>query len=452
MNTHIDIIEYEMKKLQISFFEEWNDIIRKNIKVHPDFDIQNYIDLFGGYWVKIDEYNKMNSVLRSFFNTGVLKDNRVFLRGYDYYQADPLMHMRGDSCSFSQLWKVFAKKWERYGRVNSFEYINSNITIEDWVGTLGLLEYIFSDLTSLRWFVFRNEKLISKSYGKSYSELVLAIEAFTEVIGKAIAGMLLFEFDMVHDLLSKEYYQKVKSVCIQKLIDTKWEKIEKASIRTIREGDSIVLIYAAFLIKLKPFCVKKKWKKIRLVSNAFGAMNIGVIIQHLVNDLCEVEHINLLFAQHRSEGDYVYNDELIGKCCFIDAKSSQVSNDDVDAVFIVDDSVCFGKSYKNIKDSVDHEVTYLLPLTLNCNGLKYFRVGLTENDNLEDIIQQSFYFAKEVNDVYPAFFSFWDFRNKVPENVMCYDETYRFAMYGSDLLLRHLWMMYYENITFKRNE
>lgn len=446
MNNHINSIEYEMKKLQRSFFEKWNNIVRKKIKVYPGFDIQNYIDLFGGYWLDKDEYNKMNSVLKSFFNTSILKKNRVFLRGYDYYQADPLMHMWGDNCSFLQLWDIFQKKWERYRKINTFEYINASITIEDWVGTLGFLEYIFSDLTSLRWFIFRNGKLIKKSYGESYSELVFVIKDFTDVIGKAIAGMLLFDFDMVNDLLSREYCQKIKSIHIQNLIETRWEKIEKASIRTIREGDSTVLIYAAYLMKLKPFCIEKKWKRICLISNAFGAMNIGVIIQHLVNNLCEVEHINLLFAQHRSEGDYVYSDELIGKCCFIDDDKSQLDND-VDAVFIVDDSVCFGKSYKNIKDSLDHKVTYLLPLTLNCNGLKYFRIGLTKNDNLEDIIQRSIYFSKEINDIYPAFFSFWDFRNKVPENFLCYDKTYSFALYGSDLLLRHLWRMYYESIT-----
>ncbi len=46
-----------------------------------------------------------------------------------------------------------------------------------------------------------------------------------------------------------------------------------------------------------------------------------------------------------------------------------------------------------------------------------------------------------------AIFSFWDFRQTVPKQRPVDDETFCFAMFGSDLLLKHLWKIYTDDIT-----
>ena len=78
--------------------------------------------------------------------------------------------------------------------------------------------------------------------------------------------------------------------------------------------------------------------------------------------------------------------------------------------------------------------------------MKYFRIGINESDDINSIIRQSSEWAREINDSLPAFFSFWDFRRQVPQICTIKDETQRFALYGSDMLLNHLWTQYLDEI------
>ena len=443
---YVNTLETEIHSNQMLFFREWNNQIKAHLEVSPGFQIEKYVDVFGGYWLDTTEYNAMDNQLRTYYDSIAIRQDRVYLRGYEYYQVDPLFHMQHKLRSIDQLWMLFRDKWNRYSCISDFSYINEKIKLENWIGTLGLLEYMFSDLTSLRWFVFRNKNQDIKYIHDNYDELVNLIERFTEVIGQAIAAMLLFDFDNAFTLLSTNYKEMINSCLINKMLGESFENVEKASLRAMREGDSIVLIYAAYIMKLNPFCAKHQGKKILLISNAFGAMNIGIILKHLLAGACSVNHVNLLFAQHRSEGDFVYGDLLTNQCYFFNDKD-KYETQHTDITIVVDDSVCFGKSFFNIKKVLNNNSIYLLPLTLNCNGMKYFRVGINENDNISEIIEQSASWARDINNRLPSFFSFWDFRQHIPEECLVKDETQRFALYGSDLLLKHLWTLYAEVIS-----
>ena len=92
--------------------------------------------------------------------------------------------------------------------------------------------------------------------------------------------MLRFDFEGGRALISENFQDILTAPLLNRLLETDFDAVEKASIRTMREGDSLVLIYAAYLLKLKPFCENHRWKKIRIISNAFGAMNIGLILKH----------------------------------------------------------------------------------------------------------------------------------------------------------------------------
>ena len=447
---YIDSVEAEMRTSQKYFFEKWNPVIREQFRLARDFQIEACIDLFGGYWLAPEEYARMDAGLINFYDQRVRQGARIYLRGYDYYQADPLLHMQSENCGHHSLWHVFRRKWKNYQRIQSFDYLTDTPSVENWIGTLGLLEYLFTDLTSLRWFIFRNKPRIISVFAEAYDALVNDIETFSDIIGAAIACMLRFDFEGGRALISENFQDILTAPLLNRLLETDFDAVEKASIRTMREGDSLVLIYAAYLLKLKPFCENHRWKKIRIISNAFGAMNIGLILKHLMAPVCEVTHSNILYAQHRSEGDFVYDDSLIHKCCRINTEVPDEASE-AEAVFIVDDSICFGKSYRYIKASVDCRNVYALPLTLNCNGMKYFKTGLNKEDSLNSMVHQSVRWAGEVNRTLPPFFSFWDFRQTVPKQRPVDDETFCFAMFGSDLLLKHLWKIYTDDITACKN-
>lgn len=442
---YVNTLETEIHSNQMLFFREWNNQIKAYFNVSPEFQIEKYVDVFGGYWLDFAEYNAMDNQLRIYYDPIVIRQDKVYLRGYEYYQVDPLFHLQCKLNGANQLWRLFKNKWNRYSCISDFAFINDKITLENWIGTLGFLEYIFSDLTSLRWFVFRNRKQNIKYIHDHYDALVNTIEQFTEIIGQVIAAMLLFDFNNASSLLSDNYSELINSHVIKELLEESFEIVEKASLRAMREGDSIVLMYAAYIMKLKPFCLKHQEKRVLLISNAFGAMNIGVILKYLLADICDIKHVNLLFAQHRSEGDFVYRDLLTNRCYFFNDKD-RYETQHTDITIVVDDSVCFGKSFFNIKQELNNPGIFLLPLTLNCNGMKYFRVGIDEKDNINDIIRQSADWARAINNMLPCFFSFWDFRQCIPEKCLLEDKTQSFALYGSDLLLKHLWTLFLDVI------
>lgn len=442
--SFIDSIEEEVKKSQNSFFYKWNLIIRHYFNFDTDFKIENYIDCFGGYWLDSTSYSKLDKQLIHFYDLRVKKGKVIYLRGYDYYKADPLFHLRKNVYKFHDSWSVFRKKWKEYRLIRSFDFLCENISLENWIGCLGLLEYLFEDLTVIRWFIFRNNEMLLDIFSEKFIEIVKTVEAFTDIVGECLAGLLKFDFRRVNLLLTHYYHAYLESMLIIDLLEGDYDCIDKSSTRTMREGDSLVLIYAAYIMKLNPACKRHQWKRIKLISNAFGAMNTGLILKHLISPLCEVEHINILYAQHRAEEDLIYEDTLINKCYYLDQKEHQYN--DTDAIFIIDDSVCLGRSYGYIKNFIAYENVYLLPLTFNCNGLKYFRVSISKDDDLDSIIHQSIKWAREVNNTLPAFFSFWDFRKTVPEGPSTEDKNYRLAKYGSDLLLNHLWEIYNKEI------
>ena len=206
-----------------------------------------------------------------------------------------------------------------------------------------------------------------------------------------------------------------------------------------------MLVYGAYLLKLLPFCREQGLDHIHIMSNAFGAMNIGILLKHLMSPEFQVHHTNILYAQHRSDGDAVYKDSLTNRCVFINS-SDPSDHKKAQAVFIVDDSICYGNTYRFIKEHLGRDSVYLLPLTLNCNGMKYFTAGLSDHDDRDLITKMSILWAGEVNNTLPPFFSFWDFRQTVPEDCPIEDPNQRFALFGFDLLMKHLWEIYLPEI------
>lgn len=447
----IDSIQMQMREVKVLFFQKWNALIKEHLNIEDHFSMEQIVGLCGGYWLEEASYIHMDDVLKSFFGKRAKKyKGKFFLRGYDYYQADPLMHCQDSLKNLNNLWNIFQVKWDNYPRSISFAYLNDSfISVENWIGTLGLLEYLFTDLTSLQWFAFKNKDALICERKDDYYQAMCEMEYFADKIGEAIASTLQFDFKRVYAILSETYVLVTGSKYLDAIVHTEIMIKDKSSVRAIREGDSISLIYASYLMKLKPFCQAHHFKKIQLVSNAFGAMNIGIIFKYLVCADCEADSYNILYAQNRAEEDIVYGNTQLDSCCVI-GDSKETFAQDSQGIFVVDDSIFSGNSYRNIKEFLGEESVYLLPLTFNCDCIKYCRRGIKETDDMEQIAQQAAAWASEVGDLPPAFASFWDFERKALENKMITDnQELRRVLDGDDLILKHLWVIFQKEILQK---
>ena len=51
----------------------------------------------------------------------------------------------------------------------TFSYLKcETVSVVNWIGILGMFEYLFSDLTSLQWFLFKNGARLSEIMGEEY--------------------------------------------------------------------------------------------------------------------------------------------------------------------------------------------------------------------------------------------------------------------------------------------
>ena len=448
----IDSIQMQMEKIKVLFFQKWNALIKEHLNIENYFFMEQVVGLCGGYWLEEASYIHMDDTLKGFYEKRAKKNKgKFFLRGYDYYQADPLMHCQDSLKNWNKLWKIFQEKWDNYPKSISFAYLNeSYISVENWIGTLGLLEYLFNDLTSLQWFAFKNKDALICERKDGYFQAMCEMEYYADKIGEAIASTLKFDFKRVYAILSEIYSLMTGSKYLAAVVHTEIMVKDKSSIRAIREGDSISLIYASYLMKLKPFFQAQHFKKIQFVSNAFGAMNISTIFKYLVSPNCEADSYNILYAQNRAEEDIVYGNIPLDSCCMM-GSHKEVFAQDSQGIFVVDDSIFSGNSYRNIKEFLGKDQpVYLLPLTFNCDCIKYCRRGIKETDDMEQIAKQAAAWASEVGNLPPAFPSFWDFERKASENkIVTNNRELRRVLNGDDLMLKHLWVIFQKEILQK---
>lgn len=450
----IDSVQNKIDKIRDDFFQKWNSVIRRHLGLGDDFRIEHFVDVCGGYWLTDKIYEQMDTELKNFFDKRAVKvAGRIFLRGYDYYQADPLMRRKNERYDWNSIRQKAAEKIASYRNKYTFSYLKyGNVSVVNWIGILGMLEYLFSDLTSLQWFLFKNETRLSEIMGEEYLQVARKLEESVEIVGRIIACILKFDFRQAYDLLKVKYTAVTNSHVYEKLIQINLDIEDKASVRAVREGDSICLIYAAYLMKLEPFCKENHLKKIFLVSNAFGAMNIGIILKYLMTSYSEAECYNILYAQNRSVEDVVYG-ENSSDSCYIMGEKQNYDQENFQAIFVVDDSIFSGSSYMHIRSFLQDQCpVYLLPLTLNCDCLKYCRRGIKENDDINLIAHQAVLWSSEVGNILPPFSSFWDFCRKAPENrILTDNEELRSVLNGDDLLTKHLWAIF-ESEIFQREE
>lgn len=441
----IDNAYLEIKDVQREFFKTWNNQIKRHLQVKGNYCIEGNVDIFGGFLLSTVQYEKMDPELQSFFkDRAEKKGDKVFLRGYGYYFCDPQMHSKNRPYTQNELWKEFAKRWEGNKDTYSFVYLmQERISIENWIGALSLLEYIFTDLTTLRWFEYVNRARILELKGESFFAVVEETERYIHMMGEAIAKLLKFDFQGAFCILSSGYSELYRSAILTDFVTSplNFGTDEAPFMRVIREGDSLCLVYAAYLMKLEPFCRQETFKKILLISNAFGAMNTGVILKYLLSVDCET--INIQYSQNRNDGN-AYG-EASDNVKIIN-ESLNILKDDNRIIVVIDDSIFTGNSYCHIKKYLDGMgKIYLLPFSFDCNSLKYGRQK--ECMEMYKVAVLAYKWAKEVGDCAPAFVSFWDWDKSAPENSLRVENMdFQCILDGEDLLLKHLWATYMDKI------
>ncbi|MCM1048290.1 MAG: hypothetical protein NC433_07690 [Clostridiales bacterium] len=443
--SFIDNIYTTIADVQDKFFIAWNYQIKNHLCVKESFYIKENVDVFGGFLLSIVQYENMDYELQDFFKyRAEIKEDVIFLRGYEYYCCDSQMHSSSISYTSNELWKKFGEKWANYKYTYSFSFLKQKeITFENWIGILSLLEYIFADLTTLRWFEFINQKKYLNLLGSKFLAIIDETEHFTHIIGDAIAKLLKFDFTDGFNILSSNYSKLFQSTILTDFITASWDfDIEKSAIRVIREGDSLCLIYAAYLLKLAPLCAQKRLNKILLLSNAFGAMNTGIILKYLLPSDIHATVMNIRYSQNRN--DIKFYGKMPAKVEMINENLDITEEDGYQAVIIVDDSIFTGNSYHHIKSyfsSVTH--IFLLPFSFDCNSLKYGKQEKYAYTQIYEITAQSLKWATEAGNCVPAFISFWDWDKSASVNYQqIKNPEFQHILDGEDLLLKHLWSIY----------
>lgn len=434
---------------------KWNQQIKNNFELEKNFTIEPYIDICGGYYVSEKEFKMMNDELKQFYEHRIdQKNGNYHLRGYDYYSSDPLIHLEKNRNNPNLFWNILCDKWVKYKKTIIFPRLQNDYeSFINWIGIFGFLEYIFSDISSLLWFISRNKEGIVFKEKKSEVELKEFLNQSAQIVGEYFADLLFFDFKNINEIF-EEKINNIINLNISDYIEIKETSIDNwTAIRSIREGDSLVLVYAAYIMKLSPYMRNKKIDNIVIFSNCFGAMNIGIIIEALLKKEFNIEckSYNILYAQNRAEEDSIYGGERFQKCYILEEDFCLHNESQV--ALVIDDSIFLGKSFFEIKKYLYEEavaescMVLFIPLTLNCDCIKYCRRGIMPNQDIEEMAKWVVKYSNQVGDTLPPFTSFWDFCRCAPENFLeANDAEVKKIFVGDDLLMKHLWARYENEI------
>lgn len=445
----LDSAEAEMKANEDAFFDLWNRSIRENLRCSGSFRIQDHVSTYGGFRLRLSEVGLLAPALQDFFRRrGHVEGDTVWLRGYAYYECDPQMHERRSSPTESSLWDAFRGHWRAYSEpVFACEGEPWTSDVVNWIGMLSYLEYLFNDLTTMLWFVYSNESRMDGITGGS--QVAPAIEAGVGEIADMIASLLLFRLPASTDGFPQRIAAVVLDPTISAFIDEspRISQLAPGSVRAIREGDSLPALFAAYTTRWAAFSEGLETDRVVFLSNAFGALNLGVIFRRLTSDRLHARHVNVQYSQHRSPGPDL--GERSGTVRAFGARSvAQVVDEHRDqCVIVVDDCIFTGKSFQEIRDVFDPgTAVFPLPLMLDTQSLRHYRRETRDPEEAYQTAKGAVARARELGDRLPAFEAFWDWSTPAREAPSSGSSEFDEVMSGGDVLLRTLWSRFRQQI------
>ena len=440
----LNTAEAQIINNQSKFFELWNTHIGNCFCVDNSFKIEEHISVYGGFKLTLDEFSQLDDCWKQFFRAkGKTENNYIWLRGYCYYECDPQMHLKKEGITESVLWQQFTKHWFDYNQIalvaeqNKFDVIN-------WIGTISFLEYVFNDLTTLLWFVLTNDEEIKTQY--NYSSLLSSIKNTTNEAACLLACLL--KCDCTKN--KNEVFSRISHILSNTIINeflissTNLSSFNSGCVRAVREADSLPLVYSAFLLKLSPFCKYTTIKKIHFLSNAFGALNTGLLFKYLINDSFVAEHTNVHYSQHRADSAEIGDRSSGVKLLY---PSPMINESNKKCVIIIDDCIFTGKSYFSIRKEFEKtNDVFLLPLSVDVQSLMYYNRNKRDIEETYLITEKVLSCANELGNNLPAFEAFWDWKYYTEKSIQEAKNDYERIINGGDALLKHLWMLYKKEI------
>ncbi|WP_085369863.1 hypothetical protein [Leifsonia sp. NCR5] len=442
----LDSAGAEMKANEDAFFDLWNRSIRTNLRCSNSFRIQDHVSKYGGFRLGLHEVEQLAPTLRDFFRRrGHVEDETVWLRGYTYYECDPQMHVRRSGSTEISLWQTFCSHWKAYSELAfacEGEPWTSNVV--NWIGIISYLEYVFNDLSTMLWFVYSNESRLRGS-----SQIALTIEACVGEIADMIASLLLFRYPASTDGFPQRIADVVLNPTISAFVDesSRISHLVPGSVRAVREGDSLPVLFAAYTTKLAAFGEGLESDRVLILSNAFGALNQGTIFQRLTSDRWQAEHANVQYSQHRADGPDLGERSGTVRVFRAGSMARMVEDYRDRCVIVVDDCIFTGKSFHEIRGVFAPGTEVVpLPLMLDTQSLRYHRRETRDPREAYRTAKVAVMRARELGDRLPAFEAFWDW--SAPARTAPHDEASDFdeVMSGGDVLLRTLWSRFRQQI------
>lgn len=436
-----------MTEVETEFWATWNAQLRATIVAPADFDISRHANVFGGFTLTTNQYATMDSGLRCFFDSRVARrGDSVILRGHDYYACDPQLYPASRRPRDATLWRLFRDKWRGYWDRPTFSFLETGpVHATDWIGALSYAEYLANDLTTLRWFVWRNRGAIVQQLGQTaYGDIRDAVAVGARDVAAAIAGMLVGSPSTTARLLNA-----AGSVCSSDQVSTFLERsvslgsAGNGDVRAIREGDSLPLIYAAYSMKLRPFAASGGRSEVSLLSNAFGALNVAEVLAALIRSELGVAAAasDIQFSQHRATGDLFATSA--GGVTLLDP-DGMASAPPVNDLVLVDDSVFTGTSYEQIQSALSDRFDriHFLPLAVDLPSIRHYNREQRDVASVLARAKQCVAWSSELGGRPPAFQAFWDWSEATRHVSTSIDPDVRAVMNGGDLLLKELWTRY----------
>lgn len=421
----------------------WENRIN-NCFTEEDFEgikLRKYLAPEGGYRIRSSQWKELDKELRYFFEDKVKHQNEwVYFRGYSYYSLDEMLHYRDIKLGNQKAMEIIANRWKEYQKsIFLIKRLNNlNLSWSEYLAIISLLEWIWNDYASISWIALQ-------MHNENFEKAIMAnVDKLASVIIDCVVEYICSsntnrdyerQLGTLEEILSDRIW-----IFISKEINTHIKKQKRYIFRSIREGDQLWIILANCEIKLIPWIKKNQIKKILLLNNAFGAINIGYLIKHMCGIAIDV--MNIYSSVHEEEMnryDTTYN-------CFV-----KEINDCYDYLVIIDDSIFTGRSVKKIKQLYSDVSTNIVCLVMTYDVATYFNHSYELGD--DDMAWESVCFVEQevrrMQGLLTPARSYWAY--KKGEISDSENNEYEKNIKGSDLLLRILWTRFEKEIKNEHN-
>ena len=380
----------------------------------------------GGFRVPLIDLTDCTSAVKDFLREhGRSSGEWIETRGFSYYAADASMYRSAEvPTDDERLQKVLERQSDYRSIVPELieSVIGRPLQYSTWLCSIAVLEYVVNDAWTLHWTrVVADDGLdLPLPVGlRAMTELIvwLAWHTWNDACHLRTPDRELATWRRAH--------AEEPSGGVVQMPRTR-------SVRAIREGDQLPLIFAGF--ERKGRAVMERYPNLRMVlaSEAFGAIHLGHYWAAMwPDDLCDRPEIVLTRSSiHEAEMQRM-----------VHTLSSPVVSVDGAVVLHLDDSVFTGRTHDAFLAGLSGTpaAVHLASLTVDLGTPVNHPEEMTwDGRSVDEHLRRLERLARDCDGQLPAGFSFWARRkSEVPSGTS--DPEWRRIVGGSDRLLANLW-------------